>query len=68
MLPNKNLLKIGYPLSNVGYVLDVNQWVIDHNPGASTTEVESITKEILETATLFNSKNKTIRTLRPRMD
>ncbi len=58
---DKNLFKIGYPLSNLGYMQDVNQWVMDNNPEATTTEVDDLTKEVLEKATLFNNQNKDLR-------
>ncbi len=50
-----------YPITNLRYMQDVNEWVVEHNPGASANVVSDTTKNILEKATLYNAKNAVVK-------
>ncbi len=63
----KDLIDIGYPLSNVAYVIAVNNHVLENEGLAANNHVnvdtglEPETLVILEAAGLFNKANKGIR-------
>ena len=54
----KNLIKLGFALSNSGLVQDIEKEVIAQNPTYTQPQIDAKVLEVRQVATLFNKPNK----------